>query len=277
MNREDLKSDLILSREIPKTLAWYSLGALCVTLAILCAIYLPPVFKGLAHSAEANARQSEDVTGNLANATGRFDSIAKKIEERIDPILDNAEAATLSFKNGAGAAEKKLPIILDNLGATAARGGGMLGEGQGLLADLRNNTLPALNRPLGTIDSILVDAKPNIINATASLAHGMQRLDAYISDEKTVNWINEQMDLGHKLLLRIDDVAGSAVVMASNGEKITAKGVEIMTQGSRLATDVTDFVDGYLKAKPKWYQRFILTPLKAVLGYGLSVWEITKK
>jgi len=164
-----------------------------------------------------------------------------------------------------------------NLGATAARGGGMLGEGQGLLADLRNNTLPALNRPLGTIDSILVDAKPNIINATASLAHGMQRLDAYISDEKTVNWINEQMDLGHKLLLRIDDVAGSAVVMASNGEKITAKGVEIMTQGSRLATDVTDFVDGYLKAKPKWYQRFILTPLKAVLGYGLSVWEITKK
>lgn len=127
------------------------------------------------------------------------------------------------------------------------------------------------------VDMVVTDNSPNVLTATTAFVSAvghfdsaMAKIDSTINDPEVASKIDEALGHGNAVLAHLDSATGNVVVMTDDGKVITA-------QAAKVSTDVGNFVHGYLTDKPKWYQRFILTPLKSALGYGLTVYQITKK
>lgn len=226
---------------------------------LVCATvwYGIPVLKGWSHALEAQARQSEDATGKIAMVATRFDNIAAKIEKRIDPILDNAEGATVSFRNAAASVDRQLPVILSNLAATGS-------QTNDLVKDIRLTTLPAVNASLLKLGRTIEVTGEELPKVVAELA----------KTGEDVRLILEQPALRgpDSILDSLNRTAHSAEVIPVDLHAIGVQAERATKSVADGANDVQMYVHQTLFPPPCvgkgcFVKKWILQPLKA--GSGL--------
>lgn len=159
MNAERVKSVLVASYTPARALLLWSAAILVLVLTGLTIWFAPRVFNAIAHSFEASAKQTEDVTGNVASASARLDRIAEKIEGRVDRILDNAESATAHLDSASLEVEQRLPVIFNRFGSIGTEGGKLIAESRPLVTKnltTLNTNQEALGRAIETLTTATV-------------------------------------------------------------------------------------------------------------------------
>ncbi len=211
----------------------------------------------------------------------------------IDVMVGDAKQATANVKDLTGNLNTDLHANLTSLRRTTD-------EATGLVADLRINTRPRVDTGIDILNSslsqmssdlhgqqirisqIFDDNAPNVLKATTSIAAAADNFDktsaklfAYVSDEKVQQFIDEALSKGKEVFLKLDKIAGNVDVMSADGKKIVADGVEIADDAKQVAEDGKTFIHGQLTAKPPWWKRYILQPLREGAGTTYLILKIT--
>jgi archaellum component FlaC len=233
----------------------------------------------IADASRAIQKQAESQTYSK-----EFAEYTAQKKAEIDGIVKDVSASVTNVKDLTANTKDDLHQNLVSLNAVT-------NEAQGLVADMRRETLPRIDSGIDTLDSsisqfssdthaqqervgkLIDDNTLNVAKATTSFANSMDNADkttaklyAYVSDQKVQEFIDTAVSTGKKIVLKIDKITGNIEVMTADGKVITANASAISIDAANTSHDASTFIHGKLTAKPGWWQKYILTPLREVGG-----------
>ena len=76
-------------------------------------------------------------------------------------------------------------------------------------------------------------------------------------------------------MVKVNSIAGNVELITGDGKSMSAKGVEILDDAAAVAEDGKTFIHGQLTAKPPWWKKYILQPLREGAGTTYLLLKIT--
>lgn len=255
-----------MSRFLPQTLLQW---LICVLVLVAIAVILPFGLVGYRLNNELtpvrirnlinSAQNVGDSAALNANAYGLVaDTTTDLMKKNIAPAIDGMAAQV-------NATMRRLDSKLNLLDPVAKGLATNLQTSNSLLAQVDADT----HRQQERIGKVIDDNAPNLKKTTDSLAHASDKLDAYISDPKIAKFIDDTIEQGGQILVKVKESAGNVELMTKDGTSITTNAVTISNNLAAISADTATRFHALLYPAPSpWWKKYLLTPLKE--GAGLA-------